>query len=64
MMEFVHDASPSDRVFGLIDLPLLVDCCMIFNINTIKSTSREMQEFDAGCEGDGESHRANLPGAF
>ena len=63
-MEFVQDVPPSNHGFGLIDLPLLADCCIIFNIIITKSTSREMRESDAGCERDNGSCGVNLLGAF
>ena len=43
IMWFVQDVLPIIDRFGLIDLRLLVDFCMILNIFTIKSTSREMR---------------------
>ena len=63
-MWFAQDVPPINNRFGLIGLPFEVDCCMILNILTIKSTYRKMQESDAGHEDDYESHGENLPGAF
>ena len=41
-MELAQDTPPIDNRFDLIDLPFAVDCCVLLNIITIMSPSREM----------------------
>ena len=42
MMGFVQDAPPIVDRFEPLDLPFVVDCCMLPNILLIKSPSKKM----------------------